>query len=154
MGVDASGGFSTTVLNGTISGFRDTGVALQGSSTAQRLQVFSCGHGITSNGEGLIVDNHAHNNGGDGIVLAGVDQARGNLVRGNAGAGIESFFHGSTVSGGNTIINNTISANGVGLILYVGDGYGGNVLFQNGISQPRGNAVQIAPNVCGAALCP
>src|ERR1700676_896908 len=87
-------------------------------------QVFSCGHGITSNGEGLIVDNHAHNNGGDGIVLAGVDQARGNLVRGNAGAGIESFFHGSTVSGGNTIINKTISANGVGLILYVGDGYG------------------------------
>jgi parallel beta-helix repeat protein len=174
--VSAVGTANTTILNGTVRGMGDDGIALLGPSARfERLRVVSnAGHGIDFEDDVCVIrDSVVSSNGAAGIhFIANYCAVTGNVVSSNHGDGINAY-DGSVVSGntvrsngaegviasqGSLVIGNIIGSNvDGGFDINTDVGYAGNVLTGNnhGMEQQVFGGTQIGGNVCGSdTTCP
>jgi hypothetical protein len=138
------------VMNGTIVGFGDFGVANRQndssrSAVIENMRILSNGVGIFVGRDARIRDSTIANSPRGNIACLQSCLIEGNLITGSTnGAGIA--LTGGTVLG-NLIVSNKFN----GLAADVnGTGYGNNILFGNngGGAQVGGAAFQLHPNVC------
>jgi hypothetical protein len=155
--VHVSGALASGIIVGSYSLITDSFAEGNGSN------------GIEVGGASIVRGCDVNGNTGRGIYGAVSTLYSGNIVNGNHNFGIYAT-DGSTVTGNNvndnqvgiyaqngtTVLDNTIRSNSINGIVFSGtdNGYGRNVLTNNGGSQIFGTATQLAPNACGTALCP
>jgi hypothetical protein len=143
------------VINGTITGFRNFGVANRTSQGAQFAVIENMR--IIFNGTGIFVGPYAQIR----------NSTVANSPRGNISCLRTCLIEGSVITGaangagismtGGTVLGNVVVSNKIGGLIadQVEVGYGNNILVGNnsGGAQVRGPAVQLHPNVCDPA-CP
>jgi hypothetical protein len=143
------------VINGTITGFRNFGVANRASQGAQFAVIENMR--IIFNGTGIFVGPYAQIR----------NSTVANSPRGNISCLRSCLIEGSVITGaangagismtGGTVLGNVVVSNKIGGLIadQVEVGYGNNIVVGNnsGGAQVRGPAVQLHPNVCDPA-CP
>jgi hypothetical protein len=144
----SSGSPLITIYNGVVTKFGGDGIAVAHSSTVYGVRAFgNGGHGIFCTDGCQIFDNIANNNGSEGIGVAGSGLVSDNVTQFNAQNGIHVFDFslvlGNTAShngangiiadsdstGGSSLRDNIVCANGVGLLCHSSNtGYSDNQL--------------------------
>lgn len=136
-----------TIRNGQVRGFAGGGVHLRQDTRAEGLVVVgNGGTGIAVDRNGVIIENVASRNGGDGI------QAERSVLRDNAARANRG--HGLRLEGGLADGNLATENGGVGIQMTPQSGYRGNVVDANASGSLTGGA-PLGTNLCNGKLrCP
>jgi len=146
-GVNANGRVNITVVNGTVRGMGGDGIVGGKAYRIEDVHVISNGGDGIVGGYGIVKENTATLNGGNGISAGGV--ITGNTVLDNGQNGIEAVE--STVLG-NAAFDNV----SYGLSSLNNGGYANNVFsYNNGNGDQVTGGNETGFNVCGAdTICP
>jgi len=136
-----SGGRDSTVVNGTIRGMGNDGVALEDRARIEHVRAVSNGNnGISATGNSIVADNVTYQNGNRGIALGPSSVVRNNTAFGNKVVGID--LGDWTVATGNTANFNAYG----GIQCLLSCTLTGNVVHGNGGSPAVGSGNGIQSN--------
>jgi hypothetical protein len=128
-GISGTTKINITVMNGSVRGMGNFGIALGHLAHVERVQVIgNSGVGIYL-GTNSIANNNIVNGNGGGIVVGEASIVTGNTVRFNKGNGIQSWATGGLVSG-NISNNNEVD----GITVYCPSTVIGNTAIGNGVT--------------------
>jgi hypothetical protein len=173
VGIDSSYKANIAIVNGTVQGMGNSGLALLGvGSRVEKVRAVSNGNrGIDVGNTSTVTGCIALGNGGTGILTGGISVVTANVAAGNAGSGVGAQGAGTGVvmantaernggdgfEGGSAFIGNTAEFNGAyGLSTSVSQfGYANNVLFINTFGSVGGGGTEMGHNDCnGSTTCP
>ena len=136
-----SGGRDVTIVNGTVRGMGNDGIAVAERPRIEKVRLISNGNnGIVANGNAIVDGVVTQQNGNNGIALGTSSVVTHNTAFGNGGTGIN-------VADWSVVTDNTASFNGYGGVSCLTScSLTGNVVHQNGGSPAIGSGTGLDTN--------